>query len=169
MIGFAGADRYVSSDYRSLIGLVTEYMTLEDGDMFLLENGEYTILNHGTEMDRKREGIEESEKSLELGDFPHFMLKEIYEQPTVLRNVFAGRIDFAAREIRNRTLDDLMTRNFERVKIIASGTSYHSGQLAKWYFEELAGLETDVIVSTEFKYRRHFVDTKTLYIFISQS
>ena len=72
-------------------------------------------------------------------------------------------------ELTNPTLDDLTRRNWERVCIIASGTSYHAGLIGKWYLEELAGIETDVSVSTEFKYRRSFVKDKILYIFISQS
>lgn len=97
------------------------------------------------------------------------MLKEIYEQGEVLRNVFAGRVDFVTKTIRNNTLDDIVARGFERVHIVASGTSYHAGCLGKQYLEHLADLPTEVTVSTEFKYGKQFIDQKTLYIFVSQS
>lgn len=160
---------YVSSDYRSLIGLVDEYVTLDDGDMFCIENGDYKVVNHGVELVRNKESISESEQAMELGEFPHFMLKEIHEQGEVLRNVFAGRVDFESKAIRNNTLDELVARGFERVHIIASGTSYHAGCLGKQYLENLADLPTEVTVSTEFKYGKQFIDQKTLYIFVSQS
>ena len=89
VIGIGKDETYVSSDYRSLIGIATEYITLEDGDIFLIENGRYRIENQGVEIVREKESITEEERTFELGDFPHFMLKEIHEQPEVLRNVFA--------------------------------------------------------------------------------
>lgn len=97
------------------------------------------------------------------------MLKEIHEQGEVLRNVFAGRIDFGSRVIKNITLDEVSGLGFERVHIIASGTSYHAGCLGKQYLEHLADMPTEVTVSTEFKYGKQFIDKKTLYVFISQS
>ncbi len=97
------------------------------------------------------------------------MLKEIYEQGQVLRNVFAGRIDFKTKTINNITLNEVVTQGFERVHIIASGTSYHAGCLGRQYLENLANLPTEVSVSTEFKYGTQFIDKKTLYIFVSQS
>ena len=160
---------YVSSDYKSLIGLVDEYITLEDGDIFCIENGECKIINRWVEFIRDKEHIIETEQIMELWDFPHFMLKEIYEQGQVLRNVFAGRIDFKTKTINNITLNEVVTQGFERVHIIASGTSYHAGCLGRQYLENLANLPTEVSVSTEFKYGTQFIDKKTLYIFVSQS
>lgn len=137
--------------------------------MFCIENGNYKIINCGIELVRDKENITETEKTMELGEFPHFMLKEIHEQGEVLRNVFAGRVDFRAKTIRNNTLDEVTAQGFERIHIIASGTSYHAGCLGKQYLEHLADLPTEVTVSTEFKYGKQFIDKKTLYIFVSQS
>ncbi|MDD5376739.1 MAG: glutamine--fructose-6-phosphate transaminase (isomerizing) [Candidatus Gracilibacteria bacterium] len=169
VIGIKGDSCYVSSDYRSLIGTVEEYITLEDGDIFCIENGDYRIVNCEVELVRDKESITEKEQAMELGDFPHFMLKEIHEQGEVLRNVFAGRVDFQEKTIRNNTLDEIVAQGFERIHIIASGTSYHAGYLGKQYLEHLADLPTEVTVSTEFKYGKQFIDRKTLYIFVSQS
>lgn len=73
-------ERYVSSDYRALIGLIEDYVILEDGDIFLMTPEEYTILSEDRTVDRELHTIDEAEKPAELGDFEHFMLKEIYDQ-----------------------------------------------------------------------------------------
>ena len=97
------------------------------------------------------------------------MLKEVFEQPRVLEDVFRGRIDFKNYSLHSDTLSHIATLGIKRVVVVASGTSYHSGLLGKYYLEELAGIPTDVIVSTEFKYKKKFVSSDELYIFVSQS
>lgn len=149
--------------------MVDDYITLEDGDLFCIENNDYRIVNKGAESIRNPENITEKVQAMELGEYPHFMLKEIHEQAEVIRNVWAGRIDFEEKTIKNTTLEDVVNRGFERIQIIASGTSYHSGCIGKEYFEHLANLPTTVTVATEFKYGKQFIDKKTLFIFVSQS
>ena len=105
----------------------------------------------------------------ELGDFPNFMLKEVFEQPRVLEDVFRGRIDFANYSLHSDTLAHIATLGIRRITVVASGTSYHSGLLGKYYLEELANIPVDVVVSTEFKYKKKFVSSEELYIFVSQS
>lgn len=168
VLGF-GEDRFVSSDYRSLIGLIDDYVILEDGDIFLLTPEDHTILSGEAKVTRSIHKVDETEKPVELGDFPHFMLKEIWEQPRVLEDVFRGRINFDTNELHSDTLEHISTLGIERVTIIASGTSYHAGLMGKYYLEELAGLPTDVVVSTEFKYKRKFITSNELFIFVSQS
>ena len=119
--------------------------------------------------ERIRQTVDESEKVAELGDFPNFMLKEVFEQPRVLQDVFRGRIDFEEYSLHSHTLAHIATLGIERITIVASGTSYHSGLLGKYYLEELANIPVDVIVSTEFKYKKKFVSPDELYIFVSQS
>ena len=169
VLGFAKDERFISSDYRSLIGLIDDYIILEDGDIFLVTPEDYSIISNSASIDRTHHRVDESEKPAELGDFPHFMLKEIFEQPKVLEDVFRGRIDFTTNELHSDTLEHISTLGIERISIIASGTSYHAGLLGKYYLEELAGIPTDVIVSTEFKYKKKFISSNELYIFVSQS
>ncbi|MBC7503643.1 glutamine--fructose-6-phosphate transaminase (isomerizing) [Candidatus Gracilibacteria bacterium] len=169
VLGFGKTERYISSDYRSLIGLIDDYIILEDGDIFLLTPDNYQVLSEGLAADRIRQTVDESEKVAELGDFPNFMLKEVFEQPRVLEDVFRGRIDFDAYSLHSHTLAHIATLGIKRITVVASGTSYHSGLLGKYYLEELANIPVDVIVSTEFKYKKKFVSTDELYIFVSQS
>jgi glucosamine--fructose-6-phosphate aminotransferase (isomerizing) len=97
------------------------------------------------------------------------MLKEIWEQPKVLEDVFRGRINFETNELHSDTLEHISSLGINRITIVASGTSYHAGLMGKYYLEELAGLPTDVVVSTEFKYKRKFIEKDELFIFVSQS
>ena len=80
VLGFGKEEKYVSSDYRALIGLIDDYIILEDGDIFLMTPEEYTILAEDRSVDRTLHVIDETEKPAELGEFEHFMLKEIYDQ-----------------------------------------------------------------------------------------
>ena len=169
VLGFGREKRYISSDYRSLIGLIDDYIILEDGDIFLMTLDNYTILSGGESADRARQLVGEEEKVAELGDFPNFMLKEVFEQPRVLEDVFRGRIDFENYSLHSDTLAHVATLGIKRVVVVASGTSYHAGLLGKYYLEELANIPVDVVVSTEFKYKKKFVSTDELYIFVSQS
>jgi glutamine---fructose-6-phosphate transaminase (isomerizing) len=168
VLGF-GEDRFISSDYRSLIGLIDDYIILEDGDIFLLTPENYTILSGESTVERTIHIVDDSEKIAEIGDFPHFMLKEIFEQKEVLENVFRGRINFETKELHSDTLESITELGIKRVTIVASGTSSHAGLMGKYYLEEFADLPTDVVVSTEFKYKKKFIPKDELFIFVSQS
>jgi glutamine---fructose-6-phosphate transaminase (isomerizing) len=169
VLGFGRDARYISSDYRSLIGLIDDYIILDDGDIFQITSDNYTILSEGQQIDRIRQTVDESEKIAELWDFPHFMLKEIWEQPRVLEDVFRGRINFDTHELHSDTLAHIATLDIDRITVISCGTSSFVGHMGKYYLEELAGIPTDVIVASDFKYQKKFINPKTLFIFISQS
>ena len=162
-------DMYISSDYRSLIGKAEEYVTLEDGDMFFIEKQNYRVLSSNGFIDRQRARIEEEASQLELGPYPHYMLKEIFEEPEVLSQVFAGRVDFQNKDITSHTLEKVSEMGFEKVAIIGMGSSYFSWCVGQYYLEELAGIETEMFSSSEFKYKKKFIKKDTLYIFVSQS
>lgn len=97
------------------------------------------------------------------------MLKEIFEQPKVLRDVFRGRIDFENTVLTASAFEELDKHDFEKITFVACGTSYHAGWLGTYWFEDLAGMESRVEVASEFEYKNIKVDPKTLYVFISQS
>lgn len=169
VLGFGGNEKFISSDYRALIGLIEDYIILEDGDVFMMTPTDYTIISENPDEIRAKMQIDETEKQAELGDFEHFMLKEIFDQGAVIRDVFRGRVDFENASLHSETLNEIAPKNFEKITIVASGTSYHAGLMGKYYLEELADIPTDVIVSAEFKYKKKFIDDKTLFVFVSQS
>lgn len=175
VIGFAPRtdgvpnERFISSDYRSLIGLIDEYVILEDGDIFMVSPDDYTIISGGNSISRAIQQIDETEKSTELRDFPHFMLQEIWEQPRVIEDVFRGRINFETHELHSDTLAALTAEPIERIVIVAPWTAYISWILGKYYLEELANIPTEVVISAEFKYQKKFITPTTLFVFVSQS
>ncbi len=169
VLGFGSDVRYISSDYRALIGLIDDYIILEDGDVFLLTKTDHTILSEDKSVDRAIHTIDEAEKPAELGNFEHFMLKEIFDQGSVIREVFRGRVNFETAELHSETLQEIEKEDFENIVIVASGTSYHAGLMGKYYLEEYADIPTEVIVSAEFKYKKKFIDPKKLFVFVSQS
>lgn len=164
-----GIERFISSDYHSLIGLIEDYIILEDGDMFLLTPEDYTILSGDHVIERTLQRLDEIDKPIELEDFPHFMLKEIWEQPRVLEDVFRGRIQYETNDLHSDTLETLSTEWIERIIVVAPGTAYIAWILGKFYLEELASIPTEVVISAEFKYQKKFITSTTLFIFVSQS
>jgi glucosamine--fructose-6-phosphate aminotransferase (isomerizing) len=97
------------------------------------------------------------------------MLKEIFEIPNIIENILGWRINFETHEIKSNSLDKLDAKSIEKIEIIASWTSYNAWYIWSYLFEELASIPTITHISTEFKYKKQFINDKTLYIFISQS
>ena len=97
------------------------------------------------------------------------MLKEIFEIPQVFKKAITWRVDIKWRKISSSTLDNLVKYKIKKIEIIASWTSYHAWLTASYWFETLANIPTCVYVSAEYKYKKHFINNDTLYIFISQS
>lgn len=161
---------YLSSDPNALRWFCENFISLNDEEIVVLKDNSYNVYSFDFhEKDKKLLKFEKYNSEQDKWDFKHFMLKEIFEIPQTFENAIAWRIDFKNKEITSRTLDKLLLKNFERIEIISSWTSYNAWLLASYYFERLWNIPTQCHVSTEFKYKTHFIDKKTLYIFISQS
>ncbi len=170
VLWFGKKEFFLSSDPNALKESCKHFIPLEDWEIVVIKNGTFNIFNLSNEiLEKNKIAIETDDSSDDLGDFAHYMLKEIYEIPRVLNNALAGRIDFDKKEITSKTLEELNNKKINKIVIIASGTSYNAWLTAANWFEELADIETCVYVSTEFKYKKHFINKKTLYVFISQS
>lgn len=124
----------------------------------------------GTPVERKIIRFEHGSDSADKGEYRHFMLKEIYEQPRVIKATMEGRITD------NRVLEQALgtdaanlLQDVNHVQIIACGTSYHAGMVARYWIEELAGVACSVEVASEFRYRKHVIQRDTLFLCISQS
>jgi len=169
VLGFSDHGTCASSDSRSFGSEISEFVTLEDGDIFVADRQEYRIRNGGMSATRGREIPSIEIHAPELEGYPHFMLKEIHEQPDVIRNVLSGRLSADNLSLENPSLEELARRDIRKITIVASGTSSYAGMVGKYYFEHLAGIETDVVISAEFKYARPFVEKDRLFIFVSQS
>ena len=161
---------FLSSDPNALRDECNNFIPLQDREIVVLSSDAYKIFSfENEEMEKDIYEFEEYDTQAQKGDFKHFMLKEIFEIPQVFENAIAWRINFKTKEITSLTLDKLVKFDIQKIEIIASWTSYHAWLTASYWFETLANIPTYVYVSTEYKYKKHFIDDKTLYIFISQS
>ncbi|MFA5916705.1 MAG: glutamine--fructose-6-phosphate transaminase (isomerizing) [Candidatus Gracilibacteria bacterium] len=176
IIGINGTDIFLASDINALSSVASEFVQMEDNEIVVIKNGKYTIFsgNYTTtsnlsEISRQSEKIEKNFKKSVKGKFDTFTEKEINEIPEVIENVFKGRINFETKTIHNETLQELNEHDIERIEIIASGSSYFAGYTGTYWFREIAGIPAEVRISNEFLYDTFIPDSKTLYIFLSQS
>ena len=171
VIGVGIDEYFIASDQMALRQVTDRFIFLEEGDLVELSSAGYSIFDQaGVAVERPIDQLEEADQIAEKGHYRHFMQKEIFEQPKVLANTIAGRLadDHIREAIFGYQADSLFaeTRN---VHIIACGTSYHSGLVAKYWLEEYAGVPCQVEVASEYRYRRVPVPAGTLFVTISQS
>lgn len=171
LIGLGIEENFVASDPLALRQVTDRFVYLEEGDSAEISHKGYQIFDaDGNPVRRPVEQLSDGIEAADRGKFRHYMLKEIYEQPRVLKNVFTGRLgkDKVLEEAfgtQARDIFDLV----ESVQIVACGTSYHAGMVAKYWLEDWAGLPCAVEVASEFRYRRSVVPRNCLFVTISQS
>jgi glucosamine--fructose-6-phosphate aminotransferase (isomerizing) len=170
VIGVSQDRHYLSSDANALLTHTKEVIFLDDGEWATLTGTGIHTFTLGREATHKSVQLLELEtESVSLGQFPHFMLKEIYDQPATFQDVLRGRLLHGEASINLAGLADLERTNVSRIKILACGSSWHAGLVGKHYFEELAQLPTEVEYASEFRYRSAVIEPGTLVIAISQS
>lgn len=171
VIGLGIDENYLASDQLALMPVTNRFIFLDEGDMAELTLTDVRITDkHGEVVTRAVHEFDGSAEDAEKGEYRHFMLKEIFEQPAALQRTLEGRIDdedalFAAFGDKARE----MLGAIRNVQIIACGTSYHAGMVARYWLESIAGIPCQVEVASEFRYRKHVVPEKTLFLSISQS
>ncbi|WP_295738217.1 glutamine--fructose-6-phosphate transaminase (isomerizing) [uncultured Helicobacter sp.] len=151
---------YFASSDAPLIGFVDSVVYLNDGDMGVMKLGSFSQLKNPKKLDSTK-GYAQKE------GFRYFMEKEIYEQHKVLLETMMGRVsegDITLSEIESGFFDDVQS-----ISICACGTSYHAGLSAKYLFERLAKIKTNVLIASEFRYAKPVMDKNELFIVISQS
>ena len=170
VIGIGIEENFIASDQLALRQVTDRFVYLEEGDIAEITAKNYTIFNGDKEVSRKIEKIRAPAEAAEKGHYRHFMLKEIYEQPGVIRDTLQGRItkDNLLDEAFGEKAQDLL-KNIQSVQIVACGTSYHAGMVAKYWIENFANMICRVEVASEFRYRKVIVHPNTLLITISQS
>lgn len=171
VIGLGLGENFLASDQLALLPVTRRFIFLEEGDVAQITRFSVDIIDaNGQKVERE---IIESKVEHDAGDkggYRHYMLKEIYEQPLVLRNALKGRVsaEGIVDGIFGAGADEIFA-NTDFVKIIACGTSYHAGVTAKYWLEQYANVQCDVEIASEFRYRRSFVPKNSLLITISQS
>jgi glucosamine--fructose-6-phosphate aminotransferase (isomerizing) len=172
VVGFAKGENILASDVPAILPYTREMIFLEDGDRGVMTRDKVVIEDaSGKKVNRKVTHIEWDPVMAEKGGYKHFMLKEIYEQPKVVGDTIAGRISSKQGVVLNE-LDGILFRGkpaFDRITIVACGTSWHAGSVARYWLESLCNIPVSVDLGSEFRYRNPVIDKKTLCIAISQS
>ncbi len=171
VIGVGIGETFIASDVAALLPVTQRFIYLEEGDIADIKRDELIIYsNDGSVVEREIRTTSLSVDAADKGEYRHYMLKEIYEQPKAITDTLEGRI--ANNHLLEAAFGPAAETLFEEVKaiqIIACGTSYHSGMVAKYWFESLVGIRCHVEIASEFRYRQHVIDPGTLFVTISQS
>ena len=169
VIGVGENENYISSDYYALSNQTNKIIALDDNEFAFVRSKGIQIFGFDGKEIKKNFKIMEADKSkVSKGDFKHFMLKEIHEQPKVLEDTLQTYVDLNNHSIHLPNFPfDLSKIN--KITIVACGTSYYAGLCAKYIIEEIAKIEVEVDIASEFRYRSHPFKDDNLMIFISQS
>jgi glucosamine--fructose-6-phosphate aminotransferase (isomerizing) len=171
VIGVGFQEYFIASDVFALLPVTNRFMFLEEGDLAELRLDGVTIWNRdGEVVERPVRGSSVAADAAERGEFRHFMQKEIFEQPRAIADTLEGRI--AADHVLPGAFGleaEAIFSSAQAVTIVACGTSYHAGLVAKYWIEALAGMPCHVEVASEYRYRKHVVPRDALFVTISQS
>ena len=171
VIGVGVGEHFIASAVSALLPVKQQFVFLADGDTACLTRENYAIYNHkGEKVEREIKLSSLSAHSIDLGEHRHYMHKEIYEQPQAVADTLEGRV----------TQDQVMVSAFgydaenifqsiKQVQIVACGTSYHAGLVAKYWFEDILQIPCCVEVASEYRYRNPVVQNDTLFVTLSQS
>jgi len=171
VVGVGIGENFIASDQLALLPVTDSFMFLEEGDMADISRDQVEVRNRqGDLVERAIVRFEHGVDTADKGEYRHYMLKEIYEQPRVIKATMEGRItDTHVLEQALGTGAGELLENVRHVQIIACGTSYHAGMVARYWIEELAGVPCSVEVASEYRYRKHVIQEDTLFLCISQS
>ena len=170
VVGVGIGENFLASDQMALRQVTDRFIYLEEGDLVEVTPTRVKICSvDGKAVDRPITRITEAMEASDKGDFDHFMIKEIFEQPQAIHATFASATSAQQLE---EGFGSGATALFDRVKnvqIVACGTSFHAGMVARYWLEELAGISCEVEVASEFRYRKRVQHEGTLLVAISQS
>ncbi|MDG5501548.1 glutamine--fructose-6-phosphate transaminase (isomerizing) [Marinobacter sp. BGYM27] len=171
VVGVGIGEHFIASDQLALLPVTDRFMFLEEGDIAEIRKDAVQIWDKtGAKAERAVNRFEHGLDAADKGEYRHYMLKEIYEQPKVIQATMEGRLtDSRVLEQALGTAAENLLADIRHVQIIACGTSYHAGMVARYWIEELAGVPCSVEVASEYRYRKHVIQKDTLFLSISQS
>ncbi|MBI5460691.1 MAG: glutamine--fructose-6-phosphate transaminase (isomerizing) [Gammaproteobacteria bacterium] len=171
VIGLGIGENFIASDVAALLPVTQRFMFLEDGDVAVLTTEGCQVFDRNGIPVRRTERLSElTADAVERGEYRHYMLKEIFEQPRAVADCLQGRI--ADNRVLEQSFGPDAARIFDTVQgvhIIACGTSYHAGMIGRYWLESIAGVPCSVEVASEFRYRRPVVRKNSLIVTLSQS
>lgn len=171
VIGLGLGENFLASDQLALRQVTDRFMYLEEGDIADIRRESVQIWGvNGQSVEREAVQYRDGAEAADKGEFRHFMLKEIHEQPAVVQRTLEGRL--GDKQVLVNAFGPQAAELFAKVRnvqIVACGTSYHAGMVARYWLEELAGIPCQVEVASEFRYRKVVVQPDSLFVTISQS
>lgn len=171
VLGIGDGENFLGSDVQALIRQTNRFVYLEEGDIAQIDRDHYAVFDAaGAPVTRAVRKSELNADAVERGEYRHYMLKEIFEQPRAIADTLEGRIadGRVLPNIFGVDADQLLAR-VKHVQIVACGTSYHAGLVAKYWIEGIAGVSCNVEVASEYRYRRAVVPAGCLFLAVSQS
>jgi glucosamine--fructose-6-phosphate aminotransferase (isomerizing) len=170
VVGVGIGEHFLASDTLALRQVTDRFIYLEEGDLVACSASSLSIYDgDGTPVQREMKRISSEVEDADLGDFEHYMLKEIYEQPRALAaTLIRGEVG----EVSDSAFGDAAAEVFDQtraIQIVACGTSYHAGLVARYWLEDIAGIPCQVEVASEYRYRRRVSHPGTLLVVVSQS
>ncbi|WP_417596085.1 glutamine--fructose-6-phosphate transaminase (isomerizing) [Oceanospirillum sp.] len=171
VVGVGIGENFIASDQMALLQATDRFIYLEEGDFVQITPDTLTIWDAALkQVDRPVKTFEHNLSVADKGEFRHFMMKEIYEQPEVVKATLQGRI--SETHLLEQAFGNDACKVFDQaqhIQIIACGTSFHAGLVAKYWLEDLAGVPCSIEVASEYRYRKHVIPANTLFVTISQS
>jgi len=172
LVGFSDSGKYVASDASAILPYTRKVVYLEDGEFAILTPTDFRIATLDRKaITRNEERIEWSEDAVKKNNFPHFMLKEIFEEPSAVENAIRGRLVLKDGLAKLGGLESIEKdlRKLNRLIITACGTAYFSGLVGEYMLEEYADMAVETELASELRYKSHNLDSKTALLAISQS
>ena len=172
VVGVGIDEAFLASDPLALLQVTDRFIYLEEGDLVELgEQGSIRIVDRqGSEVERPIHTFEHGDGAASKGDYRHYMLKEIFEQPDVINAALEGRLSASSVLVESFGPEaQALFENTRHIHIIACGTSYHAGLVARYWLERYAGVPVQVEVASEYRYRHPVVPEGTLFVTLSQS
>ncbi|MCF8038160.1 MAG: glutamine--fructose-6-phosphate transaminase (isomerizing) [Desulfohalobiaceae bacterium] len=169
LMGLGEGEMFLSSDIPAFLSATRDVVYLDDGELVRMEPGGWQVFDSGSRNPKAKEvsRIDWDIRAAEKGGYPHFMLKEIFEQPGVIQDCLKGRIDQDKAQVLLPEVEGLPVP--ERLRIVACGTSYHAGLWAKHLFEHWSDIDVEVDIASEFRYRKLRFRPNDMTLAITQS